>query len=81
MATISSTIELVDKMSSKLKTIEDNIASMKKTLKGVSDEQSSIDSFSWSTFLTNAEHAGEEMVKIGKKMSIAKTTPLVLLGK
>lgn len=81
MATISSTIELVDKMSSKLKTIEDNIASMKKTLKGVSDEQSSIDSFSWSTFLANAEHAGEEMVKIGKKMSIAMTTPLVLLGK
>ena len=81
MATISSTIELVDKMSSKLKTIEDNIASMKKTLKGVSDEQSSIDSFSWSTFLANAEHAGEDMVKIGKKMSIAMTTPLVLLGK
>ena len=67
MATISSTIELVDKMSSKLKTIEDNIGSMKKTLKSVSDEQSSIDSFSWNTFLTNAEHAGEKMVTLVRK--------------
>lgn len=81
MATISSTIELVDKMSSKLKTIEDNIGSMKKTLKSVSDEQSSIDSFSWNTFLTNAEHAGEKMVSIGKKISLAITSPLLLLGK
>lgn len=81
MATISSTIELVDKMSSTLSTIESNINSMKNTLKSVSDEQSSIDGFSWKTFLKNAEDAGEKMVKIGSKMTAAVTTPLVLLGK
>ena len=81
MATISSTIELVDKMSSTLSTIEGNINSMKNTLKSVSGEQSSIDGFSWKTFLKNAEDAGEKMVKIGSKMTAAVTTPLVLLGK
>ena len=81
MATIKSTIELVDKMSSQLSTIESNINSMKNTLKSVSDEQSAIDGFSWSTFLSNAEQAGEKMVSIGKKMTVAVTTPLILLGK
>ena len=81
LATIKSTIELVDKMSSQLSTIESNINSMKNTLKSVSDEQSAIDGFSWSTFLSNAEQAGEKMVSIGKKMTVAVTTPLILLGK
>lgn len=81
MATIKSTIELVDKMSSQLSTIESNINSMKSTLKSVSDEQDSLDKFSWSTFLSNAESAGEKVRKIGQKMSVALTTPLVMLGK
>lgn len=81
LATIKSTIELVDKMSSQLSAIESNINSMKNTLKSVSDEQSAIDGFSWSTFLSNAEQAGEKMVSIGKKMTVAVTTPLILLGK
>ena len=81
MATISSTITLVDKMSSQLSTIESNINSMKSTLKSVSGEQSSIDSFSWATFLANAEAAGEKIKKIGQKMSLALTTPLLMLGK
>ena len=81
LATISSTIKLVDQMSSQLSTIESNINSMKTTLKSVSDEQSAIDGFSWSTFLSNAEQAGEKMVSIGKKMTVAVTTPLILLGK
>ena len=81
LATIKSTIELVDKMSSQLSTIESNIQAMKSTLKSVSDEQDSIDKFSWNTFIANAEAAGEKMVSIGKKMSIAITTPLVMLGK
>ena len=54
---------------------------MKNTLKSVSDEQNSLDSFSWSTFLSNAESAGEKVRKIGQKMSVALTTPLVILGK
>lgn len=81
MATIKSTIELVDRMSSQLSTIESNINSMKSTLKSVSDEQDSLDKFSWSTFLSNAESAGEKVRKIGQKMSVALTTPLVMLGK
>lgn len=81
LATISSTIKLVDQMSSQLSTIESNINSMKSTLKSVSDEQGAIDGFSWSTFLSNAEQAGEKMVSIGKKMTVAVTTPLILLGK
>jgi len=81
MATISSTIKLVDQMSSQLSTIETNINSMKNTLKGVTDQQSSIDGFSWNTFIKNAEEAGEKMVKVGKKMTVAMTTPLVMLGK
>lgn len=81
LATIKSTIELVDKMSSQLSTIESNINSMKSTLKSVTDEQSAIDGFSWGTFIANAEQAGEKMVSIGKKMSVAITTPLVMLGK
>ena len=81
MATISSTIKLVDQMSSQLSTIESNINSMKSTLKSVSDEQDSIDKFSWSTFIANAESAGKKMEKIGKQMSVALTTPLVMLGK
>ena len=81
MATIKSTIELVDKMSATLSAIEGNINSMKNTLKSVSDTQSDIDGFSWNTFISNAEAAGEKMVKIGSKMTAAVTTPLVLLGK
>ena len=81
MATISSTIKLVDQMSSQLSTIESNINSMKSTLKSVSDEQDSIDKFSWNTFISNAENAGKQMEKIGKRMSVALTTPLVMLGK
>ena len=81
MATIKSTIQLVDKMSSTLSTIENNIGKMKKALQDVSGEQSSIDNFSWSTFLSNAEAVGEKMESIGRKMTIAMTAPLVMLGK
>ena len=81
MATISSTITLVDQMSSKLSAIESNINSMKNTLKSVGDEQTSIDKFSWSTFLNNAERAGQKMESIGKRMSVSMTAPLILLGK
>ena len=81
MATVSSTIQLVDRMSETLSKIEGNINSMKDTLKSVSDKQADIDGFSWNTFLSNAEAAGEKMVGIGKKMTVAMTTPLVMLGK
>ncbi len=39
MATISSTIELVDKMSNRLSEIQQNVESLKSTLQSVSDTQ------------------------------------------
>lgn len=81
MATVSTTIELVDKISSQLNTIKSNVSDLEDALKGVGDQQDAIDKFSWSTFLSNAEAAGKEMEKIGKSMSLAITAPLTLLGK
>lgn len=81
MATVSTTIELVDKISSKLSTIKSNIDDVEKALEGVGDQQDVIDKFSWSTFLSNAEEAGKKMESIGKSMTIAITAPLTLLGK
>ncbi len=81
MGTVSSTIALVDQMSGALANIESNINSMKSTLQSLSGEQTAIDKFDWGTFLKNAEKAGQKMEKIGKKMAISMTTPLILLGK
>ena len=81
VATISSTITLVDKMTSKLNAIRDAVDEVQNSLNGISDEQSSLDKFSWNTFLSNAEAAGKQMQRIGKSMTLAITTPLVLLGK
>ena len=66
LATIKSTIELVDKMSAQLSMIEENINSMKSTLQSVTDKQSDIDGFSWQTFIKNAEEAGEKISSVGK---------------
>ena len=82
MATIRSTIELTDKMSKTLSNIERNVNSLKTTLQSVTkDSQSSIDNVTWDNFLKGAETAGEKMVSIGKKMSVAISGPLLLLGK
>lgn len=81
MATIKSTIELVDKMSATLSNIEKNVDNLKKSLGGISDKQSDIDSFSWDTFIQNADKAASEMQRIGAEMSLAITAPLVKLGK
>lgn len=81
MATISSTLTLVDNMTRKLNTIRDAVGEVESNLQAISGNQSDIDKFSWSTFLSNAEAAGKKMEKIGKQMSLAITGPLVLLGK
>ena len=81
MASVSSTITLVDQMSGALAGIEANINSMKNTLQSVAGEQTSIDNFNWDTFIKNAEKAGDKMAKIGQKMSLALTAPLLMLGK
>ena len=81
MATISSTLTLVDNMTNKLNTIRDAVGEVESNLQAISGNQSDLDKFSWSTFLSNAEAAGKKMEKIGKQMSLAITGPLVLLGK
>ena len=81
MATISSTLTLVDNMTSKLNTIRDAVGEVESNLQAISGNQSGLDKFSWSTFLSNAEAAGKKMEKIGKQMSLAMTAPLVVLGK
>ena len=81
MATVTTTIELEDKITSALNAIQDSINDVEKALKGIGDHQNDIDHFSWSTFLQNAEAAGKRMEEIGKSMSLAITAPIALLEK
>ena len=85
MATISSTVSLVDNISSKLNTIKgnlDDVVSSFESLQGSFDtSQSKANGFSWDTFIKNCETAGQKIADVGTKMTLALTTPLVLLGK
>ena len=81
MATISSTIKLVDQMSSQLSTIETNVNSLKIALQSVEDGAGNLNKTSFSNFISNAESAGKKIEKVGKQMTVALTTPLVMLGK
>ena len=85
MATISSTVSLVDNISSKLTTIKgnlDDVVSSFESLQGSFDtSQSKANGFSWNTFIRNCETAGQKIADVGTKMTLALTTPLVLLGK
>lgn len=81
MATISSTLTLVDNMTSRLNTIRDAVDEVQSSLNSIGGTQDQIDKFSWDTFLSNAEAAGKKMEEIGKKMTLAITGPLLLLGK
>ena len=81
MASVSSTISLIDNMSGALATIESNINSLKDSLKGVEDAGDSLNGANFSNFLASAEKAGKRMTEIGKEMSLALTAPLIMLGK
>lgn len=81
MATISSTLTLVDDISGKLNTIQGAVDDVRKALNDIGNEQDTVNGFSWSTFLTNAEHAAKQMERYGQRMTLAITGPLVLLGK
>lgn len=81
MASVSSTISLIDNMSGALATIESNINSLKDSLKGVEDAGDSLNGANFSKYLASAEKAGKKIEKIGKQMSVALTTPLIMLGK
>lgn len=85
MATISSTVSLVDNISSKLTTIKgnlDEVVSAFESMQGSFDtSQSKANGFSWDTFIKNCETAGQKIADVGTKMTLALTTPLVLLGK
>lgn len=82
MATIQTTLTLIDEMSSKLNTIRDAVSQVETELNGVgTNGQSNIDGFNWQGFLDKAESAAKSMEKIGKRMTLAITTPLIALGK
>lgn len=85
MATISSTLTLVDDISSKLTTIQNNINNVKGSLEsldgGLSTSQTNANSFSWDTFIKNCETASEKISAVGQKMTLAFTAPLLLFGK
>lgn len=85
MATISSTVSLVDNISSKLTTIKGNlddvVSSFESLQTSFDTSQSKANGFSWDTFTKNCEAAGKVISDIGTKMTLAFTTPLVLLGK
>lgn len=81
MATISSTLSIIDNMTSTLQKITGEVGKLKDSLKGVGDSQGELDKFSFSTFLSNAEEAGKRITEIGRGMTLALTAPLVMLGK
>ena len=81
MGSVSSTITLVDQMSSALSSIESNVNSLKSTLQSLEDEGEKLNGASFNGFIESAEKAGKRMTEIGKEMSLALTAPLLLLGK
>lgn len=81
MATIQTTITLVDNMSSKLSEIETSIGNVKDALKSLESEQTELDKFSWDGFLQSAEAAGAKMSQIGAQMALAITAPFLMFGK
>lgn len=85
MATISTTLTLIDQMSDSLKSIHSAVDSVKESLDGMntgaSDAQDAIDGFSWANFLTGLEDAGTKIASAGEKMTLAVTAPLTIFGK
>ena len=85
MATISTTIKLVDNMSSKLGEIQSAVGNLKSKLEeldsGVSGTQSGLNGFDWDTFGKNAEAIGTKLEGVGKKMMLAFSTPFAYIGK
>lgn len=85
MASINTIINLTDQMSETLNKITgatdelvgglENIASSQQTT------QNKVNNFTFDTFIKNAEAAGKKIEDVGKKMSLAISTPLLLLGK
>ena len=81
MGAVSSTIKLIDNMSSVLTKIGRNVDELANKLGAVGDQQSTFDNFSFDTFIQNAEKAGKKMSEIGKQMSLSLTLPIVTAGK
>ena len=81
MASVSSTIMLVDQMSATLASIEGNVNSLKTALQSVEDVGNSLNGANFDGFIKSAESAGKRMTEIGKEMSLALTAPILMLGK
>lgn len=85
MATISSTLSLVDNMSSKLNTIKGNADHLAESLGGVGraaeEAQRSTQGSGLVKWGDAAQTAGKKAVSLGKAMTVGVTVPLVALGK
>ena len=81
MGSVSSTITLVDQMSSALSSIESNVNSLKSSLKNLESAGDNLNGANFDGFIKSAEKAGKRMTEIGKEMSLALTAPILLLGK
>lgn len=85
MATISSTLTLVDNMSSYLTTIQGHVDDLNGSLGGLGgaaeSAQRQVDGAGLEQFGKQAQTVGDTMTKTGAKMTVGLTMPLIALGK
>lgn len=85
MATISSTLTLIDNMSGKLETIKKAVEDVANAFEGVStsaeNAEKQVNDFDWAGFGKKCDDFGDKATKAGAKLTLGVTTPLVALGK
>ena len=85
MATISSTLTLIDNMSGKLETIKKAVEDVANAFEGVStsaeNAEKQVNGFDWAGFGKKCDDFGDKATKAGAKLTLGVTTPLVALGK
>ncbi len=85
MATISSTLTLIDNMSGELETIKKAVEDVANAFEGVStsaqNAEEQVNGFDWAGFGKKCDDFGDKATKAGAKLTLGVTTPLVALGK
>lgn len=85
MATISSTLTLIDNMSGKLETIKNAVEDVASAFEGVTtsaeNAQKQVSGFNWGGFGKKCDEFGDKATKAGAKVTLGVTTPLLALGK
>ena len=84
MATISSTLTLIDNMSGKLESIKKAIDEVASAFEGIStsaeNAEKQVNDFDWTGFGKKCDDFGDKATKAGAKLTLGVTTPLVALG-